>query len=147
MEGTIHIINKYEMEYWIEGALVDKVTKCGYDFKKMGCDAYVHYKNKRIETIQGVLKVEVLGTYNLEAKPIPTKEEKLHPDTEMLNKKLADCHLSVRTLNILYANDIETIGDLVKLHDTDILKLRNAGRKTLIELNVFMTLQGLEWAE
>jgi len=147
MEGTIHIISKYEMEYWIEGALVDKVTKGGYDPQKMRCDAYVHYKNKRIETIQGVIKIEVLGTYNLEAKPIPTKEEKLQPDNEKLNTKLVECNLSVRSVNILHACGIETIGDLVKLHETDIRKLRNAGPKTIIELNDFMTLQGLEWAE
>lgn len=64
-----------------------------------------------------------------------------------MKKKLVDYHLSVRTLNILCAGGIETIGDLVKLHKTDILKLRNAGRKTLIELDDFMTLQGIEWAK
>ena len=26
MEGTIHILNVFEQEYWIDGVLVDKVT-------------------------------------------------------------------------------------------------------------------------
>ena len=52
---------------------------------------------------------------------------------------------SVRTLNILYAADIRTVGDLTKLHKTDVLKLRNAGKTTLSEINDFFEKYGLEW--
>ena len=55
-----------------------------------------------------------------------------------------DC-FSVRTLNILYAADIRTVGDLTKLHKTDVLKLRNAGKSTLGEINNFFEKYGLEW--
>jgi hypothetical protein len=64
-----------------------------------------------------------------------------------MKAKLVDFDLSVRTLNILHAGGIDTIGELVKLHKTDVLKLRNAGRKTLTELDDFMASQGLEWAK
>ena len=75
MEGTIHIINKLEQEYWIEGALVDKVTTSQYNYNHNGREAYVHYKRGEVETILCVVMIEVLGTYKLEAKPLPTNDD------------------------------------------------------------------------
>ena len=75
MEGTIHINNKLEQEYWIDGALVDKVTTSEYDFRKNGREAFVHYKSGEVEEILCVVVIEVLGTYKMEPMPIPTKEE------------------------------------------------------------------------
>ena len=67
-------------------------------------------------------------------------------DDPVLQKKLVDCDLSVRTLNICHANGIDTLGDLVKLHKTDWLKFRNSGHKSLTELDDLLTAHGLEWA-
>jgi hypothetical protein len=75
MEGTIHIKNKLEEEYWIEGALVDKVTVSAQSFSMNGRATYVHYKSGEVKTIPCVVVVEVLGTYKMEPMPIPTKEE------------------------------------------------------------------------
>ena len=75
MEGTIHIKNKQEQEYWIDGSLVDKVTTSPYSFNKFGREVYVHYQSGEVETIPCVVVIEVLGTYTLIPKPIPTKEE------------------------------------------------------------------------
>lgn len=75
MEGTIHIINKLEQEYWIEGALVDKVTTSQCEYRMNGREAYVHYKSGEVETILCVVLIEVLGTYKLEAKPLPTNDD------------------------------------------------------------------------
>ena len=68
-------------------------------------------------------------------------------DDPVLQKKLVDCELSVRTLNICHANGIDTLGDLVKLHKTDWLKFRNSGHKSLTELDDLLTANGLEWAK
>ena len=68
-------------------------------------------------------------------------------DNPILNKRLVDCELSVRTLNICHANGIETLGDLTKLHKTDWLKYRNGGKKSLIELDDLLAANGLEWAK
>ena len=75
MEGTIHIKNKQEEEYWIEGALVDKVTTSPYSFNKFGREGYVHYKSGEVDTIPCVVVIEVLGTYKMESMPIQTTEE------------------------------------------------------------------------
>lgn len=68
-------------------------------------------------------------------------------DNPILSKRLVDCELSVRTLNICHANGIETLGDLTKLHKTDWLKYRNGGKKSLIELDDLLSANGLEWAK
>ena len=74
MEGTIYILNKQEHEYWIEGALVDKMTVSAQSFSMNGRAAYVHYKSGEVEEIPCVIVTEVLGTYKMEPMPIPTKD-------------------------------------------------------------------------
>jgi hypothetical protein len=85
MEGTIHIINKLEQEYWIEGALVDKVTTSHYNYNHNGREAYVHYKSGEVETIPCVVMIEVLCTYKLDAKPLQTTEDELDEEFEETN--------------------------------------------------------------
>lgn len=46
--------------------------------------------------------------------------------------------LSVRALNALHALDVQTIGDLAQLEAKDILRSRNVGKKTLVELDDFL---------
>jgi transcriptional regulator of acetoin/glycerol metabolism len=96
MEGTIHIKNKQEQEYWIEGALVDKVTVSAQSFSMNGRAAYVHYKSGEVEEIQCVIVTEVLGTYKMEPMPLRTQEEE-KPKPSILNKNdvlkvLRDCN-------------------------------------------------------
>ena len=153
MEGTIHIKNKQEQEFWIDGALVDKVTTSAYDFRMFGREAYVHYKSGEVETIPCVVVIEVLGTYKMEPMPIPTNEEEqadtreqLPPEMkELLSQKIEDLDLSVRTLNLLKSNGIDTILDLCRLNKTDWLKFRNGGKKALTELDDFLTAHNLTW--
>ena len=45
-----------------------------------------------------------------------------------------DMDLSVRALNCLKAADVETLGDLVSIAKSDLLKFRNFGKKSLTEL-------------
>ena len=153
MEGTIHIKNKQEQEYWIEGALVDKVTTSAYDFRMYGREAYVHYKSGEIETIPCVIVIEVLGTYTLVPKPIPNIEEEQADNSEqlspeiktLLSQKVEELDLSVRTRNILKANGIDTILDLCRLKKTDCLQFRNGGKNMLTELDDFLTAHNLTW--
>ncbi len=153
MEGTIHIKNKLEEEYWIDGALVDKVTTSAYSYDMYGRNAYVHYKSGEVETILSVVVIEVLGTYKMEPMPIPTTEEEKEDPSEqlspemkaLLSQKVEEFDLSVRTLNLLKANGIDTILDLCRMKKTDCLKFRNGGKKSLIELDDFLTAHNLTW--
>ena len=153
MEGTIHIKNKQEQEYWIDGALVDKVTTSAFDFRMYGREAYVHYKSGEVDTIPCVVVIDVLGTYKMDPKPIPITEEEqadnheqLSPEMKaLLSQKVEDLDLSVRTCNLLKANGIDTILDLCRLKKTDWLKFRNGGKKALKELDDFLTSCNLTW--
>ena len=77
----------------------------------------------------------------------PKDTDEPDPKADIKAKCIVDCDLSVRTMNICIANDINTIGDLCKLRRTDWMKFRNSGKKTLIELNYFLNYNGLDWAE
>ena len=64
---------------------------------------------------------------------------------QLLKTKLSDQDLSVRALNCLKAAEIETIGDLVKLHRNELLKFRNFGKKSLTELDELLATHGLKF--
>jgi DNA-directed RNA polymerase subunit alpha len=53
---------------------------------------------------------------------------------QLLKTKLVDMDLSVRALNCLKAAEVETLGDLVSIAKSDLLKFRNFGKKSLTEL-------------
>ena len=66
-------------------------------------------------------------------------------DNELLDRKLVDFALTVRTINVLSMNDIETVRDLVRLHRTDFLNLRSTGKKTFNEIEEFLLDHDLRW--
>lgn len=61
-------------------------------------------------------------------------EESLHM-RQLLKTKLVDMDLSVRALNCLKAAEVDTLGDLVSYHKSDLMKFRNFGKKSLTELS------------
>jgi DNA-directed RNA polymerase subunit alpha len=71
-------------------------------------------------------------------------EESLHM-RQLLKTKLVDLDLSVRALNCLKAADVETIGDLVAFNKNDLLKFRNFGKKSLVELEDLVKNKGLQF--
>jgi DNA-directed RNA polymerase subunit alpha len=60
-------------------------------------------------------------------------EEVLHM-RKLLKTQLADLDLSVRAYNCLKSAEIKTLGDLVRLEISDMMKFRNFGKKSLTEL-------------
>lgn len=61
-------------------------------------------------------------------------EEALHM-RQLLKTKLVDLDLSVRALNCLKSADVETLAELVAFNRNDLLKFRNFGKKSLVELD------------
>ena len=53
---------------------------------------------------------------------------------KLLKTPLAELDLSVRAYNCLKSADVKTLGDLVKLEISDMMKFRNFGKKSLTEL-------------
>ena len=65
--------------------------------------------------------------------PEAVDEEMLHM-RKLLKTALHDMDLSVRAYNCLKAADVRTLGDLVTLEISDMMKFRNFGKKSLAEL-------------
>ncbi len=79
------------------------------------------------------------------------EEEEPQRDTEFeaIRKKLLtsvdDLELSVRSHNCLKTANIKTLGDLVSKQESELLKFRNFGRKSLAELSEIVKNYGLEF--
>jgi len=64
---------------------------------------------------------------------VPVDEEVLQM-RKLLKASLSDLDLSVRAYNCLKAANVRTLGDLVQLEISDMMKFRNFGKKSLAEL-------------
>jgi len=62
---------------------------------------------------------------------------------KLLKTALTELDLSVRAYNCLKAADIRTLGDLVQLEISDMMKFRNFGKKSLTELEQLVSDKGL----
>jgi DNA-directed RNA polymerase subunit alpha len=71
-------------------------------------------------------------------------EEYLHM-RKLLKTPLSDLDLSVRAYNCLKAADIKTLGDLVQLEISDMMKFRNFGKKSLTELEQLVAEKSLSF--
>lgn len=68
------------------------------------------------------------------------KDEELSEDVppSVFSIRLVNCNLPVRVLNVTKAADIDTIGDLVQYSKFDMVKFRNFGKKSLMQLDEFI---------
>lgn len=76
--------------------------------------------------------IKELAGDNIELSPVRTE------DCDLLDRHLKDFSLTVRTLNVLGMNGINTVRDLVRLHRTDFIALRMMGKKTTNEVEEFL---------
>ncbi|MFQ3212792.1 MAG: DNA-directed RNA polymerase subunit alpha [Marivirga sp.] len=74
--------------------------------------------------------------------PEAVDEEMLHM-RKLLKTALNDLDLSVRAYNCLKAADVKSLGDLVSLEISDMMKFRNFGKKSLAELEQLVADKGL----
>lgn len=77
-----------------------------------------------------------------------TEDEKFMDYQEQLKKEdITELDLSVRALNCLKRVSITTINELVSHKETDIMKIKNLGRKTLKEIKNKVLERGLHFAD
>jgi len=62
---------------------------------------------------------------------------------DLLAKTVEELELSVRSANCLRANNIHSLSDLVQKTESEMLKYRNFGRKSLAELNTILKAMNL----
>lgn len=131
-------VTRQTFDEWAE--YICDASEFGFDTPNLGswCKGCPRTPQKVFDRLRG-LKADLAKAVEEE------KERQKAPMNPNLDKRLIDCGLSVRTINLCYKNDIKTVGDLVKLHKTDFLKFRNAGRKSLCEVEDLLEQLGLDF--
>lgn len=140
------------VKYYIEPYRVEQKT----DFEKLimeiDTDGSIHPKDALKEAANILIQHFALFTDEkiTEDTPEPTREAASADDNAMLmrqvlSSKLIDMDLSVRALNCLKSAELETLGDLVAIHKSELLKFRNFGKKSLAELEELVQSKGLEF--
>jgi len=86
---------------------------------------------------------------NFDVKPEKEEEEDIDEETlhirKLLRKPVEELELSVRSANCLKEARVRTIADLVRREEPDMLKFKNFGRKSLVELNEILKVKGLHF--
>ena len=82
---------------------------------------------------------------NLQIEKLNEKLESAKNKPTILKKRISDLPLSNRTLNALRSLDCKTLGDVVLFEKSDLMKVRNFGKKCLFELDDYITRNGLHW--
>jgi len=98
----------------------------------------------------GILREHVNLFIQMDTEPQPTVEEKevdaeVQRVRELLSQSVDELDLSVRAHNCLKAANIKNIGDLVRREESEMLKFRNFGRKSLQELAQVLEERGLHF--
>ena len=95
---------------------------------------------KEAMTIAGKILREHIENFITETIEEPFAQEEEEVDAEkqriagLLKTSIEDLNLSVRAYNCLKSANINTIGELVSRDESELLKFRNFGRKSLTEL-------------
>jgi DNA-directed RNA polymerase subunit alpha len=97
-----------------------------------------------------ILRDHIQLFINFEAEPETEKveseeEAKLSQIRKTLKMSVDELELSVRSHNCLRSANIKTIADLVRKDESELLKFRNFGRKSLAELSAIVDELGLNF--
>ena len=153
MEGIIHIVAIYPRELWIEGKDVKRMCKFPPRNEWNGTLMKIYYEDGHEEDVSEPVVVEIIGQkpkgveVETETPPPPAadyendklmvvyeeidrmeiaereQQKREHPNWRSVQKK----GNGVRFLNIAKANDIETVGQLLKVGRVHFEQLRNMG--------------------
>jgi predicted DNA-binding protein YlxM (UPF0122 family) len=75
----------------------------------------------------------------------PDKIELKKLTTEFLQTPLANLGLNVRTLNVMNENKIFTLAELLRYNKSDLLRLKNFGKKSLTDLEEMVRFYNLQF--
>ncbi len=144
-------------------ALFSPVTKVNYHVEATRVGQHIDYDKLYLEvwTDQSILPADALAWaakllrdhfdlfIHFEEEPVIEGEEEEDPQIvhvrRLLEKSVEELELSVRSSNCLRAAEIKSIGDLVQKTESEMLKYRNFGRKSLKEIQDLLAEMGLSF--
>ena len=137
------------VKYSIENTRVEQKT----DFEKLILDIQTDGSIHPEDALKGSAQLLIKHFYLFSDKDmefdednsdeIEVVDEELLYMRKLLKTSLNDLDLSVRAYNCLKAADIKTLGDLVSIEISDMMKFRNFGKKSLTELEELVDNKGL----
>jgi DNA-directed RNA polymerase subunit alpha len=137
------------VKYSVENTRVEQRT----DFEKLILDIETDGSIHPEEALKGAAKIliqhfrlfsdENISVDDHKEVELPEIDESVLQMRKLLKTNLSDMDLSVRAYNCLKAADIKTLGDLVRLEVSDMMKFRNFGKKSLTELEQLVAEKGL----
>ena len=139
------------VKYNVENTRVEQKT----DFEKLVIDIETNGSIHPEDALKGAAQILIKHFYLFSDKDMEfaeddsdelevVDEELLHM-RKLLKTSLNDLDLSVRAFNCLKAADIRTLGDLVSVEISDMMKFRNFGKKSLTELEELIDNKGLNF--
>ena len=134
-----------KVNYTIEPARLGQTT----DYEKLTLDVWTNgcvTPQDSIGFAAKLLKDHMSIFINFEEQP-EAREEKPEKPAELINENLSksveELELSVRSYNCLKNANIKTIGELVQKSESEMLKTKNFGRKSLNEIKEILASMGL----
>jgi len=136
------------VNYWVENTRVGQDT----DFDKLIIDVVTDGRLTPKEVLSfatqiGIEHFMIFDSVKTHDIAFEKEEVKKNKDRdEILSKlvlKINEIELSVRSTNCLSSANIETIGELVVMPESDMLKFRNFGKKSLTEIKQKLSDMGL----
>ena len=125
--GQIADYDKLTLEVWTDGS-VKPEDAIAYSAKilKQQLDVFINFEE-------------------IEEEIPPEKEDEQEGVNKVLLRSVEDLELSVRSANCLKNAGINTIGELVKRTEAEMLKTKNFGRKSLSEIKDILNEYGLSF--
>jgi DNA-directed RNA polymerase subunit alpha len=136
-----------QVKYSVESARIGQMTDYDKLIMEIWTDGRIHPEDALAHASK-ILRDSLQIFINFEEEPIQQddsvseEEERLR---ELLNESVEELELSVRSANCLKTANIKTIGDLVRKTESDMLKYKNFGRKSLNEIKEILGGMGLSF--
>lgn len=134
-----------KVNYVVTNARVGQIT----DYDKLTMEVWTDGSVKPEDAVSyaaKILKEQMSAFINFEEEPEPIEQREDEDETrlhENLFRPVSELELSVRSANCLKNANISLIGELVQKTETEMLKTKNFGRKSLNEIKSILEGMGL----
>jgi DNA-directed RNA polymerase subunit alpha len=131
-----------KVNYVVEPARLGQMT----DYDKLTLDVWTNgciNPQDAVGYAAKLIKDHMAIFINFEEQPEERTEKTTEVVNENLSKSVEELELSVRSYNCLKNANIKTIGELVQKTESEMLKTKNFGRKSLNEIKEILSNMGL----
>lgn len=139
-----------KVNYWVENARVGRTTDYDKLLMEVTTDSSI-IPEDALAFSSKILKEHMNLFINFEEEEVSNEEEAKESELEKkklfekLDRLVNELELSVRSINCLQNANIRTIGELVQKTESEMLKTKNFGRKSLNELKEILEEMGLNF--